>query len=63
VRDCSAKPPGADVFFGTKQQLQVAQQKRQKELMTAFLTTVSDAEKTRLMQDLAGDMRLLGIQL
>ena len=63
VRLCSAKPRGADALFGTRQQFEVAQQKRQKGLMTEFLATVSEAEKQRLLQDLAADMQFLGMEM
>lgn len=61
VRTCAAKPPGADVFFGTRQQFEAAQLKRQKDLMTHFLTTVTAAEEQRLVTELQADMKQLGI--
>ena len=63
VRTCTAKPPGADIFFGSHTQFVEAQRKRQALKLREFFATLPAAEKDGLMQSLATDLRDLGLQL
>lgn len=63
VRKCSAKPPGADTFFGSRQQFEEAQRKRQTLKLYEFLATLSGEERQRLLEALEADLRDLQIRL
>ena len=44
VMRCGAKPPGADVYFGSRQQFEEAQRRRQRALIRAFLDGEVDGD-------------------
>eukprot|EP00413_Alexandrium_margalefii_P031013 CAMPEP_0204557642 /NCGR_PEP_ID=MMETSP0661-20131031/30471_1 /ASSEMBLY_ACC=CAM_ASM_000606 /TAXON_ID=109239 /ORGANISM="Alexandrium margalefi, Strain AMGDE01CS-322" /LENGTH=371 /DNA_ID=CAMNT_0051564779 /DNA_START=19 /DNA_END=1131 /DNA_ORIENTATION=+ len=47
VRHCREKPPGADVFFGSFEQFEVAQRRRRKRMLLAYLPTLDTTLELR----------------
>jgi len=61
VKTCQSKPLGADTYFGTLEQFENAQVKRQRVLMLDFLSKLTKAERAKLIKGLQPDMKRLGI--
>ena len=59
VRTCRHKPAGADVFFGTKEQFEEAQRKRQRAMISSYLDeSVDDGLKDDVLQACKGELEL-----
>jgi len=63
VITCAAKPPRADVYFGTRTEFEVAQRKRQSQRLQVLLDTLPLDERDRLVQALATDLKDLHLEL
>merc|ERR1740117_2191757 len=60
VRQCLAKPRGADNFFGTFQQFQDAQRSRRWRAVRAFLDTLDGATRATVLDRCRGELREIG---
>lgn len=52
VRQCDHKPPGADIYFGTDEQFQQAQDDRKKRLLKSFLSTLEEETRNAVQVEL-----------
>lgn len=61
VRSCTEKPPGADVYFGTREQFVESQRKRQHRLLKAYLAGLNAEERVAAVRAVETDLKDLGI--
>uniref|UniRef100_A0A7S1MF13 Protein kinase domain-containing protein n=1 Tax=Alexandrium catenella TaxID=2925 RepID=A0A7S1MF13_ALECA len=61
VRNCREKPPGADVFFGTFEQFEVAQRRRRRRLLLGFLPTLDVHTRAAVLQEMRRELADLGM--
>ena len=63
VLTCPNKPPGADSYFGTKDQFKKVHQVRQKSMLQTYLLTLSGEAKTAALRSIETDLSDLGIAI
>ena len=63
VRTCPSKPPGADMFFGSRKDFEKAQTKRQSKELHKFLSTLTDEDREKVLLSIKNDVLDLGIQI
>jgi hypothetical protein len=63
VKSCPSKAPGADTYFGTKQQFAAAQNEKRRKQVSEFLNKLSPVDRCRTLAAIRNDLADLGIQL
>lgn len=57
VRHCRHKPAGADVFFGSEQDFNEAQDRRRKRQLRPYLDSLDDATREEVLRTCANELR------
>ena len=63
VKSCPSKAPGADTYFGTKQQFAAAQTEKRRKQVSEFLNKLSPGDRNSTLASIRNDLADLGIQL
>ena len=61
MRHCREKPPGADVFFGSYEQFEAAQQRRRVRQLQHFLPTLDGRIRAEVLREMHQDLADLGL--
>jgi len=61
VRTCREKPPGADDFFGSFEQFELAQRRRRRRLLGEFLPTLDVETRAAVLHEMRRDLADLGL--
>jgi len=61
VAQCKAKPPGADAFFGTKEEIQVAQKRHKRRLVQEYLGSLPPALQQQLREEMKTQFAECGV--
>lgn len=62
VRVCREKPAGADIFFGTFQQFEAAQNRRRRWLLQNFLSALDPQTRNAVLQEMRRDLADLHLE-
>ena len=63
VRTCRSKPPGADVFFGSRREFEKTQAQRQTAELRNFLSTLTGEDRDSVTRAIRTDLLDLGIRV
>lgn len=63
VAECPSKPRGADLYFGTKEQFNVAQNVKRRTDVQQFLAALSESEQAATLEAIQTDLDDLGLGL